>query len=237
MQFITSRFLCRSVFLIIAGLFVSCQALYHPITHSTPHFTNGSQMEAKLSAGSAGLNLNLAYTPVKHVYVQLNGAGFPGLPVNSAHFTNSIEGGVGAYIPFKRLVIGMAGGYGLDATTWQLRTLGGYSGYTMNEAQYDAYKYFGQAYISFGRSESQWFYGCSLKLSEYHVTYAYARAEAGIFKSTPSIVSAKEFTFFMKKRISRRFFFTLDAGVSRAGATIFRRGQVISRAGLSFRLP
>ena len=108
----------RNLLYILASLILSaCQKQHLVVTHNTPYFKKGNKIEGSLNGGISGINANLAYSPVKYLQIQSNACYFT-KPFNKALYNQYIEGAFGAYVPFKKSLIAVNGGYGVGATAW-----------------------------------------------------------------------------------------------------------------------
>jgi hypothetical protein len=96
----------------------SCQFVTVCPTHNTPVFTKGGQAETVLTAGGTGVNLNVAYSPVKHVSIMASGYSYPGLMYNGRYFHNSGEAEIGGYISRKHFYASIGGGYGAGCVNY-----------------------------------------------------------------------------------------------------------------------
>ena len=201
---------------IVAGallmLLASCQPTYTTLTHNTPHFTKGNQLEASLSFGMLKGNANLAYSPVKYLALQANGFAYE----RNGYYTRYAEAAAGFYLPFKELVIGLNGGYGMGMADWQLRSIYGYSGYTVNHAVYDIQNAFAHVYLSFTGDDGDFYCGPSLKINRFTHAFSLAEADAGYIRPETQNKQQTniELTAFLKQRLAKRLYFNFNGGIS-----------------------
>jgi hypothetical protein len=193
----------------------SCEPLHSTVTHNTPVFRKGNEFEVNLNTGATGVNMNLAYSPVKHL--SLLGSGYSYIPVRGDYaLANSsyLEGEMGFYAPYKNFMVSFNAGYGQGACDWHYNGINGVSGYTLDQTKYDSWKLFGHFYMAFYR-DSTLHHGFSAKLNVYHDYYYYGKAEAGDLKINGNyLYNGLEALYFLRKRVNKNLYTNIQFGMS-----------------------
>ncbi len=191
-----------------------CQPVKVSQSYCTPHFTKGNQFEGGANIGASGFNGYVTYTPLKYFALQVNGFSYPG-----NFYTYTLEGAAGFYLPYKKYVFAINGGYGKLDCDWELRDFRGYSGYTLNHLSYYSENTFIHAYYSHKKDSTNKFYnGFSFKFSNSFDHYRYGSALANSSSGFPHLnnrtyfTQSYEFTYFQKKRLANKLYCSLNAG-------------------------
>jgi hypothetical protein len=214
--------------LLMALLFSGCwappasitQKYFTPQSHNIPLFTDKNQIHTDLNISLRTVNLNLAYSPIKHMALFVNGqySSQQGGEVSTA----TPEFGIGAYhtiytFDTKKLIAELYAGYGIHNLEYQLSTsdnnpAGSINYYYNAKKNCSATKYFIQPNIGVQFSD-KFSVGFSLKLSNFKYSnyfYEYTETETRIGSTswgstTPSVstitkhdsVHLKSFTQFI----------------------------------------
>jgi hypothetical protein len=204
-------------------LISSCQVKHLTTTHNTPYFTKGNQFEGGLNFGLAGGQLNLAYTPVKYLAMQLNACSFLShkytyqyinRSVTEQYFCNYAEVVIGGYYPLKKSLFALNIGYGEGATEWFNNSPLGESGYTLYKAKFDSKNTFLHLYYAMNKDSGKLIHGFSCKLSSYTDKYYYGSSSNFDFKLSNKIKNTQniEMLYFVKLRLAKHIYLNLTAG-------------------------
>jgi hypothetical protein len=190
----------------------SCQIMHVAPTYQTPCFTDRNQFEGSANIGATGLNAGLAYSPVKYLSLQASGL----CNLNSTHFNNQLEGGIGGYLPVKSLIIGINAGYGIGSTNYQRWSRSAESYNYIQNGRFDTKKYFGGFYVAYRFSDSACVIGLSFRKSFYEdFYYATSTLNKGFERYNYSVAKAvPEINFFNRIRTGRsgKFYLTINCG-------------------------
>ena len=198
--------------------FSSCVSLHTPPAHFTPTLTKKNQLEGEAGFGLVASNVNMAYSPLKHLSVMANVQALTFKKNNSGHYQKCAEFAVGYYGTKKRLIYGFNAGYGLgtqhlnfnfftDTTSYSLQTSGKYQKLTL------------QSFIALTDNPDApgWFLGLSLKESLYMDNYAsltnYGKERINV-RNVDETNTSFEPCIFTKHFFSKRFCLTTQVGMN-----------------------
>ncbi|PBQ32639.1 hypothetical protein CNR22_12950 [Sphingobacteriaceae bacterium] len=133
-------------------------------THNTPCFTGKKQFEGNIGLNLNGANLNLAYSPLNYLSLQVSGYSSLSSPFASV-FNNQLEAGVGGYLPAKRTILGLTVGYGRGLTNWDRIWYSGDAYTPLENLQFRTEKYFIQHYAAYRWISHESFSGISGKIN------------------------------------------------------------------------
>jgi hypothetical protein len=192
-------------------LLSSCVWKYVTPAHNTPCFTNKKQFEGTIGGNINGGNVNLAYSPIKYLSLQVNGYSSFNSKTKSV-FNNQLEAAVGAYLPMKRIIAGLNVGYGLGATNWD-RTWSSGDVYTpLKNLQFDTKKYFIQYYTAIRWSSHESFSGLSAKVNFMENNYRRATYSYDEVENFTCDQYSFELAYFIKLRLNKSIFINFNWG-------------------------
>lgn len=191
----------------------SCVWRHVTPTHNTPHFTDKNQFEGSYAVAVTGGNVNLAYSPIKYISLQLNG--YSAL-IKSNSFNYQFEGAIGTFVPRKNHVIGVTLGCGNGATNWTRWWSASEGAVELKYAKFDTRKFYLNSYFSYKWKNESGFSGVSAKVNFLDEFYHLSSSDYGNFKKTNYSTKniSLELVGFVKSKISKTTFLTLNGGIS-----------------------
>jgi hypothetical protein len=227
---ITKHYISKFLFLNINFLFLSsCVVIRQEVpSQNTACFTDKKQFEGVLSGGATGVNVNLAYSPLKYLSLQCNG--YSSLTsFNSSNYNNQMEVGIGTYLPLKRFINGLNFGYGQGSVTWQRWWYATEGSKEDAYMRFDTKKIYLTYFFAYKFSKRPNFCGFTAKLSALKEHYYYEESDQhrfGRYNFTLNTYSV-ELTSFWKLKLIQHFYFTGEAGLQ-----ISEQPHPVARAGL-----
>lgn len=231
----TTRLPLKSLALgIIIFLFPSCVWKYVTPAHNTPCFTDKKQFEGSCSGNINGANVNLAYSPLKYLSVQLNA--YSSLTSTKNHFfNNQLEAAVGGYLPTRNFILGVTAGYGIGMTHWKRIWYSGDAYTPLERLEFETKKYYVDCFGVYRWKSSESFSGVSAKVNFMENLYHKAIYSGYENKEKNNFTRQQysfELTYFIKLKIYKKLYANFNWGMhflngnEDGGADVHPVGQV-----------
>jgi len=104
------------IFFFILIYFSSCQTQYIPVFPNTPLFNNKNEGQIEWNISGNGFHGKLAYSPLKHLGLQVNGQLYDYISQKPNSFHAYIEPVIGIYHEYSIFVMELYAGYGFGKT-------------------------------------------------------------------------------------------------------------------------
>lgn len=194
-------------------LFSNCRSIYTPTTPNTPLFTDKKQFQFESTAFFNGLNGKLAYSPLKHFAIQVNGQYSKQFdqPNSNIKFHQYLEGAIGFYHCFKnKSIIEFYSGYGQGASTFGAPIISNETLLIWAKGHYE--KYYGQFNIGSRKLIDDGLVGFCVRVGD--VRYSYTDANFPWLINTTADHITIEPYFYYAQEINKRLSFVGSFGIT-----------------------
>lgn len=158
--------------LLLLFVITGCRSIYTPTTPNIPLFKDENEFQTEATIFFNGLNLKMAYTPVKHIAIQVNGQYSQEFNQQNpdGQYHKYLEGAVGAYYCFNDdLVFEVYGGFGQGMSIFGDGIISNEELLTRAKGHYE--KYYAQFNIGSRQLLRHGRIGACIRVGNVHYTY------------------------------------------------------------------
>jgi len=184
------------VYILILGLF-SCRSIYTPTTPNVPLFQNRNEFQFESSIFTNGINAKIAYSPIKHIGVLLNGQSSYSGQYEKPQYHYYSDGAIGYYLNINKNHVGeIYFGYGSGESNFGDPFNGSEYELTIAKGYYD--KLYSQINWGFLSKKGNVF-GASVRIADVRYTYIHTPNFGWLNGNTYSHFSAEPYFYFKLK--------------------------------------